>query len=118
MTVMPSGYAPIDYAAVRASIPLSFVLELLEFEPRSVRGIQHRGGCLLPDCEGVDFSANLDRNIWHCFSCRRGGNQLDLWARLHTGAFYVSTEHLCELAGIPVPRLPQPPRSTPRPATD
>ena len=115
---MPSGYVPIDYAAVRSLIPLSLVLELLGFEPTSVRGVQHRGQCLLPDCGVERFSANVSLDIWNCFACGRGGNQLDLWARLNAGSFYDSTKRLCALAGIPVPCLPPSSRSTVRPATD
>lgn len=113
-----SSYEPIDYAAVRASIPLSFVLERLGFEPKSVCGSQHRGGCVLPDCDGEAFSANVSKNLWNCFNCGRGGNQLDLWAEVQPGTFYASTERLCVLAGIPVPRLPHPTRSTSHPTTD
>lgn len=103
----PERYVPIDYAAVRSQIPMSLVLELLGFEPTRIRGSQYRGRCLLPDCGGKSFSVNVSRNAWHCFACRRGGNQLDLWSRLNAGSFYASTERLCTLAGIPVPNLPQ-----------
>jgi hypothetical protein len=41
---------PIDYAALRAQLPMSQVLELLAFRPMRVRGPQLRGPCPLPDC--------------------------------------------------------------------
>lgn len=109
----------IDYRVVRTAIGLSQVLKLLGFEPTSVRGDQLRGGCLLPDCDGRGrvFSANVERNIWFCFACGRGGNQLDLWWRLQATSFYHSTEQLCHLTGIPVPRLGPIARHTPRSET-
>jgi len=115
---MENNYAAIDYAAVRELIPLGRVLELLNFEPTRVRGVQLRGGCLLSNCESSDFSANVERNIWYCFGCRRGGNQLDLWRGVQGGSLYDSTEHLCQVAHVAVPRIGPPIPSAPRPATD
>lgn len=109
----------IDYAAVRAAVPLARVLELLGFEPTVVRGRQLRGRCILGDCGSASarsFTANLELNAWYCHACKRGGNQLKLWQLLQQRGLYASTRSLCRAANIPIPRRtsarqPAPPHS-------
>jgi len=96
----------IDYAAVRRQIPMSHVLQLLRYEPAIRRGAQLRGPCpLLSTCGARSFSVHLKRDLFHCFSCHAGGNQLDLWADVHNLSLHQAAQHLCRLAGIAVPRL-------------
>jgi DNA primase len=99
--------APIDYAALRAQIPMSRVLELLGFRPARAGGPQLRGPCPLPNCPPVRpprFSVNLQRHIYQCFACGSAGNQLDLWAAAHQLSLPAAAVHLCRVTQIPVPR--------------
>ena len=99
--------APIDYAALRAQIPMSRVLELLGFRPARAGGPQLRGPCPLPNCPPVRpprFSVNLQRHIYQCFACGSAGNQLDLWAAAHQLLLAVAAVDLCRAAQLPVPR--------------
>jgi len=81
-------YRAIDYRAVRLAIPLSRVLERLEFHPTRSRGSNLRGHCVLCSSTKSEsrasqtqpcFAADLSRDIWYCFGCHRGGDQLTLW---------------------------------------
>jgi len=115
--------APIDYAALRAQIPMSRVLDLLGFRPVRGRSPQLRGPCPLRNCPGVkspNFSVNVQRHIYRCFACGSAGNQLDLWAAVHQLSLPKAAVHLCRVTGTPVPRrftATQAPKSN-RPATD
>ncbi len=107
-------YRLIDYAAVRELVPISRVLEWLEYEPRIRRDYRLRGACMLVDCGGSDLSCSIDieRSLWYCFSCRQGGNQLDLWRLVRERSLYSTAVELCGLAGHPVPyRKPILPKS-------
>jgi len=98
---------PIDYAALRAQVPMSRILELLAFRPTRARGPQLRGPCPLPTCPPVwppRFSVNPQRNAYQCFACGSAGNQLDLWAAVHQLSLPAAAVHLCQVLGIPVPR--------------
>ena len=98
-------YRPIDYAAVRELVPISRLLDWLQYEPRIRRGHQLRGACLLPHCGAGDRTLSIDtqRSLWYCFACRQGGDQLDLWRLVHQRPLYASAVELCRLAGHPVP---------------
>ena len=99
----------IDYAAIRSQISMAQVLELLAFTPSRHRGPQLRGPCPLPDCSSPFphcFSAHLQRNIYHCFSCGWGGNQLDLWAAFHNLSLHAAAHDLCRHVNLPPPYLP------------
>ena len=114
---------PIDYAALRAQLPMSQVLELLAFRPMRVRGPQLRGPCPLPDCPSGSaprFSVNLQRHVYQCFACRSAGNQLDLWAAVHRLSLAAAAVHLCRVTQTPVPRrlAPSSDRPSPRSATN
>ena len=107
-----ADYRAIDYRAVRRAIPLSRVLELLEFHPARRRGSNLRGHCVLcsrakPDSSvkpaRACFAADLSRNIWLCFECHQGGDQLALWSLAKQKPLYAATKLLCQSAGLPIP---------------
>ena len=101
----------IDFAAVRAAVSLAAVLELLGFQARTSRSGQQRGSCPLHgSTSGTSrcFSANLERNLFHCFKCGRGGNGLDLWAQAKNLTPYDAALELCQRLAIPVPLLASP----------
>lgn len=106
---MPS----IDYAAVRATVTLTDVLQLIGFEPVERRGDQVRGPCLIHRSTSAgsrSFSANLKRNAYRCFRCGSQGNQLDLWTAVSGLDLHSATMLLCERLGREVPYFR--PRST------
>ena len=99
----------LDFAAVRAAITMTAVLQLLGFAPRSTRGAQQRGPCPLHgSTSGTSrsFSANLEAHTFHCFKCGRSGNALDLWAEATQQNIYEAAMDLCGRLGIPLPTLP------------
>ena len=79
----------IDLRQARAEVRLHEVLELLGWRPRTRLAAQVRGPCPVHGSQSPRsriFSAQLDRNVWHCFRCGAGGNALDLWAQVtHQG---------------------------------
>jgi transposase InsO family protein len=98
----------IDFAAVRAAISIAAVLQLLGCQLHG-RGAQRRGPCPLHgSTSGTSrcFSANLDKNAFHCFKCGRHGNALDLWAAARQLSPYDAAIDLCLRLGIPLPTLP------------
>ena len=98
----------IDYAEVRRAIPMRRVLELLGYRAARRRGDRLRGSCPLHcTCSRESFRVDLGENLFHCFSCGAGGNQLDLWAAFHDLALHPAAERLCHAAGIAVPWLNQ-----------
>ena len=108
----PADYRAIDYRAVRRAIPLSRVLELLEFHPTRSRGSNRRGHCVLcsrakPESSkrqtDTCFAADLSRDIWYCFGCRRGGDQLTLWSLATHKPLYAATKLLCQSTGLTIP---------------
>jgi hypothetical protein len=107
----PSPPAPrpaVDFDAVRAALSLAAVLQLLGFRPATSRGAQQRAACPLHGSTARTsrcFSANLDRNIFHCFKCGRSGDALDLWAAATRQSPYDAALDLCGRLGIPVPHL-------------
>jgi hypothetical protein len=99
----------IDFAAVRAVVTMTAVLQLLGFQANSTHGAQQRGPCPLHgSTSGTSrcFSANLDQNLFHCFKCCRSGNALDLWALATKQTPYDAAIDLCDRFNIPLPTLP------------
>jgi hypothetical protein len=101
----------IDFAAVRAAIPIAQVLELLGFTPQCDRAGQQRGACPLHgSTRGTArcFSVNTQANAFHCFKCGRSGNALELWAAANRLSLYDAALDLCQRLGIALPLLPPP----------
>jgi putative transposase len=99
----------IDFAALRQTLTMAAVLQLLGFQPRTSRNGQQRGACPLHgSTSGTSrcFSANLNDHVFHCFKCGRSGNALELWATNQGLPPYDAALDLCQRLGIPVPILP------------
>jgi transposase InsO family protein len=103
---------PIDFAALRALVPITLVLEWLDFRPRSTRGAQQRGGCPLHGStspKSRSFSVDVQGRVFQCFKCGRSGNALDLWAAASKLPPYDAAVDLCQRLSLAVPFLPTPP---------
>ena len=79
----------VDFAAIRSQVTIAQVLHRLGHLDRlQVIGSERRGPCPVHGCDdghNRSFSANIEKNVFHCFSpgCGAGGNVLDLWAAVH-----------------------------------
>jgi len=75
----------IDFKALREQLDFAAVLRHYNIELRRKKD-QLTGFCPLPNHNGQrktpSFSVNLDRKIWQCFGCGRGGNVLDFAIRM------------------------------------
>jgi DNA primase len=101
----------VDYRAVRTSISLAQVLELIGFSARELRGDQGRGPCPIhgaSSSQSGSFSANLSKNTYRCFTCGSSGNQPDLWAAVTKQDLHQATISLCERLDMAVPTLRRP----------
>ena len=108
MPMSPSARPPIDFAAVKASVALAEVLDLLHFTPTTRKGAQQRGPCPVHGSAPAarpsrSFAANLTDNCFHCFKCGAQGNALDLWAKVTKQNIYDAAVDLCRQLGRPVP---------------
>ena len=98
----------IDYRAARSQLRLAEVLHLLGFAPRWRRGDQVRGACLLHRARTLrsrSFAAHLGRDLWYCFVCRTGGNDLDLWVAATHQELHAAVIDLCARLSRDVPWL-------------
>ncbi len=106
-TAIPDRPA-IDFHAVKTLVTIAAVLNLLGCQLHG-HGDQRRGPCPLHgSTSGTSrcFSANLDKNIFHCFKCGTSGNALDLWAKANQQTPYDAAIDLCQRLAIPLPLLP------------
>jgi len=96
----------IDYSRVREIVTISQVLDLVGFRAVETQGDQVRGPCPIhrsSNPESRSFSANLEKNLYRCFSCGATGNSLDLWTAVSGQPLHAATKELCERLGIEVP---------------
>jgi len=99
----------IDFAALRASITLAEVLDLLGFVATASNGAQQRGPCPIHRSQSPgsrSFSANLADNVFQCFKCGGHGNALELWAAAKGLPIYDAAVDLCQQLSRPVPIHP------------
>ena len=106
-----SGRRPINFTAVRASVSLADVLELIGWEPNVHAGDGPRGSCPIcgsgnPKARYFHIGRGADGNLrWFCHKGCGGGNHLDLWCKVHSYDLYDGAVALCEAAGVPIPYL-------------
>ena len=75
--------AGINFQILRGLVPMSAVLELLDWTPVSKNGPQLRGPCPIHKSSSEksrSFSVNVEKQAFQCFGCGKKGNQLDLFA--------------------------------------
>ena len=92
----------IDFRQARAEVQLAEVLRLLGHAPR------RRGPCPVHGSRSPrsrSFAAELERNLWYCFRCRRGGNALDLWIAVTGHPLHEAVLDLYRRLGHSVPWL-------------
>jgi DNA primase len=107
----------LDYRAIRNQIEMRRVLDLLRFQETTRTGHQLRGRCVLASHDAHAerhrcFNVHLERHLYYCFLCRRGGNQLDLWAAITHLPLKPATLDLCQRLGIDPVTLPPRNRKT------
>ncbi len=96
----------VDFSELRRRISLRHVLALLDFHPIRSSKSQFRGRCPFGCSDSVrSFVAYLESNRYYCFSCRRCGNPLDLWATVKQLPLYEAATDLCRRLHIDVPRI-------------
>jgi len=95
----------INLKKVKRLVPMSRVLELLEFETVARCGDQLRGPCPIHGSRpgSRSLSVNLIEDAYYCHSCGSNGNQLDLWAGTRQLTVYDAAQDLCEAAGCDIP---------------
>jgi len=99
----------IDFAEVRARIPLADVLNAIGFVPCARSGDQLRGLCPIHRSAAKtsrSFSANLKRHVYKCFKCGSQGNQLDLYANVTGLSLFETAIALCDRLHHEIPWIP------------
>ena len=98
----------VDFAAIRSQVTIEQVLHRLGHLDRlKVTGSEHRGPCPVHGCDDGrhrSFSANIEKNVFRCFSpsCGASGNVLDLWAAVHKLPLREAALDLVETFGLDV----------------
>ena len=96
----------IDFAKLRTVVSIGEVLALLDFVPAKSAGRQLRGACPLHGSENpksLSFSVNLGKNTFQCFTCKKAGNHLDLWAAAIRKPLFEAAIELCQRLNHEVP---------------
>jgi DNA primase len=112
----------IDYAALRRGLSIRDILQLIDWQPTSIRGPQWRGPCPLHRVadQKRSFSVHVARHLYRCFQCGRSGNQLDFWQDYTGLCIHSAALDLCHRLGIAPPQIRNrqiPPPGTTTPAT-
>jgi transposase len=101
---------PLDFAHLKAQLPMARVLDQLGLSAR-LRGSGPQRRCACPlhrgDARGRTFSVNLEENVFHCFDkqCGRKGDVIDLWAAIHGFGLREAALDLVRTFGLePAPR--------------
>ena len=73
------------------------------------RGNQHMGLCPFPDHneKSPSFSVSEDKQLYHCFGCKKSGNIFTFLETYNGFSFVESLEHLAHRAHIPMPEIKQ-----------
>lgn len=98
----------IDFVQLRREVKIQQVLGLMQCEPVVCSSQNWRGPCPLHGSQSPTsriFSVDLRRNLFRCFKCQAGGNQLDLWAQATGLPIYAASVELCGKLGIELPLL-------------
>ena len=99
------------FQEVHACISMIQVLELLRFVAQARSGEEVRGACPVhrsPSPRSRSFSANVQKQVYHCFRCGSAGNHLDLYAAATHQSLYAAAVDLRQRIGCAVPWIDAP----------
>jgi hypothetical protein len=108
---MGTAMRPIDFGRLKELVSIDKVLDLLGWRHATVEGINRRGPCPVhrsTNPESRSFAAGPQG--WFCHTCKRGGDQLRLWAEATRAEPLPAALELCRRLGIDPPFLPRRPR--------
>jgi DNA primase len=75
----------VDFRLVKQAVSMLMVLEHYGINGLKKNGSELRGACPIHKGEGSrTFMVNVSKNVFQCFSCKKGGNVLDLVAALES----------------------------------
>jgi hypothetical protein len=96
---------PVDFAAIKAAIPISAAYHVLRCKPTKVCGRLWKGPCPVHGSTGYRSTSFRSRGlVWYCGRCQRGGDVIRLWALTHRLDDLHAALDLCAVMGIAVPR--------------
>lgn len=76
-----------------------------EFVQLKKRGKNHFGLCPFHDENTPSFSVAEDKQIFHCFGCKKGGNVISFMMENEGLSFYESLSYLAERGGVELPKI-------------
>ena len=91
----------VDFHNIRRAVPITRILAHYHLDAELKR-TQNRltGCCPIHGSSGKNnrqFVVDLDRNVWHCFACERGGGALELVADLEKIDVRVAAELIAKI---------------------
>ena len=98
----------VDFRALRETISMSDVLELIGYAPSAISDSVLRGPCPIHRSKSTNsrsFAVNLKRKVFHCFSCGVAGNHLDLYVAVTQKRLFEAALDLCRKLNRQVPWL-------------
>lgn len=103
----------VDFAAVKRAVSLETVLRRYQVPGLRKRRHQLQGRCPIHRGQRDDsFRLDLDKNVFHCFSCQAGGNVLDFVAAMERCSIREAALRLQRWFSIGAPDLSWAPAST------
>ncbi len=106
----------VDFAQLKERVDILDVIERLGLELKK-SGEQLRGKCVLCDSSSArSFVVTPGKNLWYCFGCNKGGDQLQLYAEVKKVSTKVGAEDLAKAIGSP--EEPRPAEFGPLPYLD
>jgi DNA primase len=105
----------VDFRLVKAAVSMEQILSHYELLPSlRGRGSQRRGICPIHRGKNkTQFSVNLDKNVWQCFSdCHCGGDILEFVSRMENVDLRQAALKICDWFGLHLEEFNNPPSNS------
>src|SRR5690625_4685864 len=76
-----------------------------EYVPLKKQGRNYFGLCPFHGEKTPSFSVAPDKQIFHCFGCKVGGNVYSFLMEIEGWSFLEAVQHLAEKAGVELPQI-------------
>jgi DNA primase len=93
----------VDFKTVKEAVPILAVLQRYQVKGLKKNGNEFRGRCPIHQGDGSEsFHVNVEKNCFHCFSCKARGNVLDFVAAMEKCTVRDAALRLQEWFGLTV----------------